>query len=527
MKYVCHAMLSSMLLLALSSGVSAQNDLTKEARSTAFYYLDLLAFRNIESAEGLWVPSAVERANRLGIEYENIIFKPDCNSPAVYCYDQLKEYFVNSLRTQSPLDTDAFLKIKFDIKPHEKRYEYFYYMQLSGEYFWFTFAEDYYAREWSTRKTKFFRVHVHPRMSAHYNDFAANALDRFVETVAERLTISKDRLKILEEQKIDYFLCERQYDIDNMCNTKADNFYNQASDAVFSVNFPDFQIVARPLVNFHLQTLPYATVPFLRDGLAVYLGGSWQRSAPVLLDFGEYLLHNRVVEIDSLLVPSDSVPPFDLTSPASAVLVDYLVQKLGWETFFAQYRELSGSVTDVDKLSALTIKRSLAKYLKDEWRNIIAAINAHADNRDMHGGAIFPGIIKTNKKLLNDSGLVVSRSDDWVQIEYTAPAGSKPDLALFFGKSKELFDKKSSLRDEQYDRDPNLIGYRFSVRVDKNEIGLYDYATNQLVAKYVYDFDPDDNYYDKKKNHITAYFDIRLLDGILPQKDDCLILRGN
>ncbi len=520
-------MLSVVVLLVLTSGIPALTDLAKEARSTGFYYFDLLAFRNIESAEGLWVPSAVARAGRLGIEYDNIIFKTDCNSPAVKRYDQLKEYFVNSLRSQSPLDDTTFLRIKFDIKPHEERYEYFYFMQLLGDYYWFTFAEDYYARDWSVKETEYFRVHVHPKMDAHYNEFAANALDSFVESVAERLGISKDRLKILEEQKIDYFLCYQSLDIEHMCNIRVDNFYNQASDAVFSVNFPDFQIVAGLLVNFHLQKLPIATVPFLRDGLAVYLGGSWQRNADVLLDFGEYLLHNRVIEIDSLLVPPDSSQAFDLTSPASAILVDYLVQKLGWESFFSLYRDLSGLPADVDKLSALTIKRKLAKYLEDEWKNIIAAINEYADNRKAHGGAVFPGGVKTNKRLIDDSGLVVSRSDDWIQIEYTAPAGTKPDLVLFFGTSDKLQGKKSSLRTEQYKDDAMLAGYRFSIRVDKNEIGLYDYATNQLAAKYVYDFDPDDDYYDKDKNRMTTYFDIKLLDGILPNKDDYLILQGN
>jgi len=527
MKKVCHVIIPLVLLLCLSTGVMALSNQAKEARSTAYYYFDLLLFGNVESAVGLWTPSAIERAGRLGIEYDDVIFKPDCNSPVVYRYDQLKQYFVNALRMQGALDDTTFLKIKFDIKPHEKRYEYFYFMTLDGQYYWFTFAEDYYAKDWTTRETEYFRIHLHPKTENLYNEIAVTALDDFVEKVAGVLETPKERLKLLKEQKIDYYLCHLPTDIEHLSNTRADAFYNQANDAVFSIGFPDYNVVAQLLINFRLQRLPLATMPFIRDGLAVYLGGSWQRDGAVLLDFGEYLLHNRVVEIDSLLIPPDTAPAFDLVSPASAVLVEYLVGQLGWEAFFNLYRDLSGSVTEIEGMTALTIKRKLAKYLGDEWKNITAAVNEYADNRNAHGGAIFPGMVKAKKKLLDDSGLVISRSNDWIQINYVAPTETKPDMVVFFGSRKELENKKSPLRREQYKDDTMFSGYRFSIRVDQNEIGLYDYATNRLLAKYVSDFDPSEDYYDTAANRVTAYFDIDLLDGIFPETDDCLILRGH
>jgi len=58
-----------------------------------------------------------------------------------------------------------------------------------------------------------------------------------------------------------------------------------------------------------------------------------------------------------------------------------------------------------------------------------------------------------------------------------------------------------------------------------NEIGLYDYAINRLKAKYVYNFAPDPAYFDSTERKISAHFDIRLLDGILPGESDYEILR--
>ena len=122
-------------------------------------------------------------------------------------------------------------------------------------------------------------------------------------------------------------------------------------------------------------------------------------------------------------------------------------------------------------------------------------------------------------------GFVISSSDKWLQIIYTNKDAQNSEANLVFAKPTSLYDKNSELFKEQYKEKREYKGYRFGIRVDRNEIGLYDYALNQLKAKYVYNFAPDPAYYDSANGVISAYFDINLLDGILPGDSDYEILK--
>ncbi|UCD17346.1 MAG: hypothetical protein JSV44_00095 [Candidatus Zixiibacteriota bacterium] len=497
----------------------------KEAREAMYYYFDLLLFNNIESAEGLWLPEAIERAKRLGISYEGIVFKPDSHSPVVYDLDGLRDVLQAGVRIQPRLDT-SFIRIKFDIEHQETRVQHFYYMKMVGGYYWFTYADDYYARGWDIEETKYFRFHIDPDAGKLFNRIAAQSLDDFVETVAEKIAISDERLVLLEKEKIDYFVCQTALTVRALAGDKqVEEFYNPGADAVYSINFPNYSIVARLLINFKLQELPLSTVPFLQDGLAVYLSGSWQRGPEVIADFGEYLLRHRVIEIDSLLPPNDSTTLIDITAPVSACVIEYLISELGLDRFFELYRSLSGQVQAVKAIGADEIKDRLTGFLNVPWAEFAEEAIRYAENRRAHGGAIHPGEIETNRVLVNDSGLILSVSDEWVKVEFTADEGTRPDLNIFFGKQEELDGKRSLLLTEQYKNNLTFKGYRFGIRLDKNEIGVYDYATNQLKAKYVYDFDPDPGYYDAERNRVTAYFDIGILDDVLPSSSDYLLLR--
>jgi len=67
-------------------------------------------------------------------------------------------------------------------------------------------------------------------------------------------------------------------------------------------------------------------------------------------------------------------------------------------------------------------------------------------------------------------------------------------------------------------------GYRYGIVGDVNEIGLYDYGINQLIAKYVFNFNPDPTYYDSTTKTISAYFNLDLLDDVKKDFGDSKII---
>jgi hypothetical protein len=65
-----------------------------------------------------------------------------------------------------------------------------------------------------------------------------------------------------------------------------------------------------------------------------------------------------------------------------------------------------------------------------------------------------------------------------------------------------------------------MQGYRFAVRFDRNEVGLYDYATSHMLAKYIWGISPSTDYYDEADNIVRFRFSCELVDAKKPHKDD-------
>ena len=62
------------------------------------------------------------------------------------------------------------------------------------------------------------------------------------------------------------------------------------------------------------------------------------------------------------------------------------------------------------------------------------------------------------------------------------------------------------------------------MRFDRNEAGLYDYATNQLVAKYIWGITPSEEYFNAEQHTISIKFRKSLLNERLPGEEDYRLL---
>ncbi len=484
-------------------------------------YFDLIRSGNYESAQDMWEPSARERSTRFGIEYDGIPVKSDCNSPVIYDLEHIKDKLNVGIKSKSTLDT-GLIRIQFGVETSKGTTNNLYYAKKFGDYFWFIFPQDYYAADWPAYESKYFRFFVNPTRDNSYNLIASASLDSFVDKIAAKISISPDRLDILAKEKIDYYLCRDPLEVGRLSGQQTDGIYDQASDAIISSLFPEFHLVAQLLVNFKLQKLPLFTLPVMKDGLAISLGGRWQRSPGVILDFGEYILDYKLIEIDSVLTAienkNNEIP--DITFPIEAYLIDYIYNFLGADKFFQLYRSLSGDIDFVNSLTIDEVKTIIANSFSQSWPEYKQQFEDYIASDNSHGGQIFPGQTKTNQKLLNESGLVVSSSDKWLEISFSDINSQNPEATLMFVRPASLNGKSSKLFNEQYKDEWEYKGYRFGIRIDANEIGLYDYAINQLKAKYVYNFAPDPAYFDSASGNISAYFDIKLLDGNIPGNSD-------
>jgi hypothetical protein len=489
-------------------------------------YFDLLLSGNYEPARDLWEPAALARAERLGIGYDNIPIKADCGSPVTYDFDRVKAFLMSDIYSRRTLDSGV-TQIDIHIRIGDELINHSYFARKNGEYFWLISAQDYYAKDWPVKESKYFRFHINPKREVFYNDVAAKSLDNFIEKTAQKIAILPERLRLLAEKKIDYYLCNGEGEVRLLSGYETKGIYDMGTDAVISSIFPHYHEVSHLLINFKLQSLPLFTLPFIQEGMAVYLGGRWQRSSAVMLDFGEYILDYNIIEIDSVLGDKSDANSItaDISYPVSACLAEYFITKLGTAKYFELYSSLSGNHAFIQGASPDSIKHLLTQYTTLNWEQLKTDFLGFLKSQKSRGGLIFPGEIATNKEIINDSGLIISTSDKWLKIELFAAPDEKADFNLLFDMDSTMAAKFSTIFVEQYKETRPFEGYRYGIRMDKNEVGLYDYYTNQLMAKYVHDFDPDTKYYDSANAKYSAYFDITLLNGNLPKVGDYKIIR--
>ncbi|MEW5925244.1 MAG: hypothetical protein AB1746_14780 [Candidatus Zixiibacteriota bacterium] len=511
-------------LMAAESGYSAADE--ARAQEIIHYYLDLLRSGNFESARGLWEPSCLEQSDRLGIQYDGIPIKADCGSPFLYNYDKMKVFLPDGIVSKLTLDSNT-TRWKVEGTIDSEKIVYYYFTSLIGNYYWIIPPHYYFSKGWPVVESKYFRFIINPERMIHYNDFIAGSLDETVESLASELLIPAEKLDLLAGKKIDYYLCLDDHEVENLAGKTNREGYDRGFDIIITRFIPDFHKVALLLLNYKLENPPLFTLPAIREGLATCLAGQWQRAPEVVFDFGDYILRYGIVKLDSILTYDQyiDITSGDITGPVGACFAKYIYSQLGDDGFFGLYRTLSGDYKTMSGLTTDDIKRIIGTAMNQPWPVIESGFYAFLEKRRPQHGLIYPGDIATEKVIIDDSGLVISASDKWIKIEYQSQNNERIELSLLLDRESRLEGKKSMLFDEQYRTAPGYDGFRYGIKFDKNEIGLYDYAVNQIKAKFIDDPGVKSPYYDSTDNKVTAYFDIGLIGGTLPDIESYRILR--
>lgn len=523
--FLYRSLAALLVILPVWNGPVRADD-TRASRELLTYYLDLVKSGNYESACGLWEPASYARSIRLGIQYNNIPIKPDFNSPVMQEFKLVKSYLPDGVISKAIFDSNV-VRWKFRAEDSTFTRDHFYFTVVKDGYPWIIAPADYYTAGWSLTTTRYFRIYADPKRESELNSIALNSLDEFVTRTAATLGIVPERRKLLEETKIDYYLCNTDLEVEKITGIRDRGVYDPAYDAVVTTFLPHFHEIALLLVNFRLQHLPPATQPFIQYGFATYLGGRWQRSPAVVFDFGEYILKYKIIDIDSILTFNDfhNLEGGDVSYPVSSCLVEYLYEQLGLENFLALYGRLAGDRETIMTMTADTVRSIITDAVNMDWEQFNAGFQSFLEERGRRAGLIIPGQIEADQPVLENSGLRISTSDKWLQVVYQDADSTVGDITFLFDRCPELDSLKSMLFEEQFRGSRKFPGFRYGIRLDRNEIGLYDYAANQIKAKYIADPESSGIYYDPDKNRVTAYFGLDLLDGALPQKDNYQIIK--
>ncbi len=495
----------AILMLVGSSSAGVE---TTEAVNTLSYYFDLVASGNLTSAEGLWTEEATERSSRFGIEYDNIPVKKDCSSPIIRNLPVMRDYLQPPVKRVEVFSDSSYLRLEYSTVVKAQKITYDYYAYFDGSYFWLTYPQDYRSKGWPIIESKYFRVHYHPSRSEYIHQPALDAADDFVEAVADSLDLSKEDLKVIAEKKIEFFFCDTDERVKEITGHQIKGTFDMASNDIISAYFPHHHEVTHLLVNIKLKKLPLYTQPIMREGLAVYLGGRWGKGTSAISYLGRFLIQEDVIQLDELMSMKrfEQQAVSDMAYPVAGVFTDFLIKKIGMDEYLDLYRLLSGPIDSLTEMKAPAVKRVIYTALGyDSWEKCREDFDSYLKDLPDNAKQFLPGIDDRGKVILSTDELQLRQKGKWLSLvvkgESALPTGN-----LLFGYDDRLKGTSSLLFDDQYSKGEVFLGYRYGIRFDSNEAGLYDYVNNTLVGKYVWGLTPSDSYIDSTSFSLNMKF---------------------
>ena len=492
---------------------------TREAVENIYYYFDLLVSGNIESARDLWTEPVIERSGRFGIEYDGIPLKLDCTSPVMQNLPALRDNLFRSIRQVMSLDGNEYFTAEYSVLVDGEKVTHLYYSYYDGEYFWLTHPQDYYACDWPVLESKYFRIHCHPDRRIFLNQVTLDEADRFVKVMAESLGMLRADLKTIQEKKIEYFYCPSDSIVEKITGVRVRGMLDLPTNDIISAYFPHFHEVAHLLVNIRLGKLPMYTQPLLSEGLAVYLGGRWGKSTVTLNYLAGFLQDQKLVEIDSIITMDyfKQHSSADMSYPVAGLFTAYLVDALEMDKFLNLYLSLSGSYDELLRMEETIVKQKISDALEvADWPTVLQNYKAYSQRKLGEEAAFTPGGIDEGEKIIEDKGILVVENRKWIAVKISGDELQPQAGDLYFGPDESLVGQRSLLYEEQGNNFEMLSGYRYGLRFDANEAGLYDFVTNQLLGKFINGLTPSDEYLSAEDGTIAFKFRKELTGKVIP-----------
>lgn len=144
------------------------------------------------------------------------------------------------------------------------------------------FPSNYYSQGWKTTESRFFKFYIStPEL---FNAYTAERLDNFVLKMSSVLEYSEEDLALLEKEKIFYYFCKDDFEIEKLSGFKTLGIYNLASDLIITTYNCHYHEICHLLMNYKIKNVPLFTHPLLQEGFAVAYGGRGGRE-PIIQHF--------------------------------------------------------------------------------------------------------------------------------------------------------------------------------------------------------------------------------------------------
>ncbi len=499
-KLVLITVCAILIFTASTVWANAERDLVNERFQK---YLDLLKAGQSDQASGLWLPDYIYNVYKFGITYTNAPFKFDCASPLMENLEAYQDGKVELKYSIVPYSYGVYKMIVTINNPTSSaepiRAEYY---MMRAEDANFYLVPNYWPllASMKTYEGKYFRLYYFK--DKQVNDSALADTDARIEKMAERLGISEENLERLAADKINYFLCENVNQVTEYSGRKVPGWHDPSSDFVISNYLPHSRVLADFLIIYKFRELPLHTIPFMQKGLGVALGGMGGARLNVFSQMVGFSLKSDYLKLEDILSNEDfdtktGGPDFAFT--LSGYFLNYLINKYGMDKTLALYNDFSGDAEFVDTLSMAGCKAIFEKGVGKKWAEIEKDFSndygreATSDiafiSGDPGGKTLFQsGTSKYAVELYNDGDDLVV---DARSFDETTPV--KAALVFNSPSSKTMPGYFSTLYEKHFP-DGEYSGEFYSIIFGPDEIGTYDYLTNEITSKYIVSLSesPDD-----------------------------------
>jgi hypothetical protein len=411
---------------------------------------------------GSWFDVAsLEASRRLGIEYEGVDYK----NLIAYDVEDSVRTIIRSQRLEYAITLDtlgedcALLTLTFNRLSGKKQF-YFKGKRCIS-------SLSYLTRHWASTESEHFRIFVSD--SSLLNPYGIDQLDLFVKRMAEALGLSEKDMQTLRRNKIYYYLCKDEDEIERLTGYRARGIYNLAYDAVIST-FPNhLHELAHLLINFRLRHLPLYSHPFLQEGFAVAFGGRGGMASDVLMSVGSFLYRSQFVELSALFNKQE----FDqldasLSYPAVGLYNRFLVETRGMTSYLQLYRAHSGSVGATTTLriasDELANDSAWQLYLQESGKNQAVEV----DRTPNTARVLFEDSFS---RVCEDSACYYFLLSDILLL---------PSDVAFRNYRSRVFNELMPAR--------GYKGEKYLIRATRKDISVYNLLTNTLIASYAMSF---------------------------------------
>jgi hypothetical protein len=479
---------------------------------------------DLAAAQGLWDPRDLRRAGALGIAFTGI--EASYDDYWMLAAPERQALAAGLVPVVSDSVTDAG-GVRFTVLLRERsgavRDTLRYVVQETDGAWRVALPWSQATREWTRRESRFLRLRG--KRLVMISQHALAAVDNQIQRLFEQLGTPQTAQLRLERIKLEYYLCETDDDVRALVGATARAGYLPAGGRVVARVLPDMSQIVPLVLHLTVRDMPLHNAPIFEAGLAAAFGGTAE------LDAAVYVQRARnacMRDPGRLGTPFDPKAPRDAALPVEAVWNRVLLQLLGPEKFVQLVATSAaaapgGGATNAAARRAIeaALGRSGDALLQrlqeglaalpatvrpgcDPWPGDIQGLQAFLQWRDgkdewgLQGYEIGedyvmtvaphdPRLPKWMRQMVDSLASVYSGEEmEWNEAEEVErPSGDPPPL-VFLVRAKleqDLEPYESPLFAEHFLSRP-YKNDMWGLFVTPDDVRLYDYTRNKLVAEY-------------------------------------------